>query len=162
MHSLFSVCVNFYSTECRLFACLGELPAEGPPPVIEISPDFFVARRSVRAVPRMDHIVHLGRISPLDWQTKPCERAAKAAGTTTLTWIAGGWRSSLLTARLGFFGGKLTGLSTSLRRRRACSPYLPVESPPLRRLSTDCDSLTLHTGRRLKWHLYPLSLSSPR
>ena len=26
MHSLFSVRVNVYSTECRLFACIGELP----------------------------------------------------------------------------------------------------------------------------------------
>ena len=40
MHSLFSVRVNVYSTECRLFACLGELPAEGLPQVTEILPDF--------------------------------------------------------------------------------------------------------------------------
>ena len=31
MHSLFSVRVNIYSTECRLFACVGGLPAEGLP-----------------------------------------------------------------------------------------------------------------------------------
>ena len=31
MHSLFSVRVNVYSTECRLYACVGELPAEGLP-----------------------------------------------------------------------------------------------------------------------------------
>ena len=31
MHSLFSICVNVYSTECRLYACVGELPAEGLP-----------------------------------------------------------------------------------------------------------------------------------
>ena len=81
MHSLFSVRVDVYSTECRLFACLGELPAGGLPQVMDISPDFFRARRSFRAVPRIYHIAHLGRISPLDSQTKPCERAAKAAGT---------------------------------------------------------------------------------
>ena len=46
-----------------------------------ILPDFFAALRSVRAMPRMDHIYHLGGISPHDWQTKPCERATKAAGT---------------------------------------------------------------------------------
>ena len=51
MHSIFSVRVNVYSTECRLFACLGDLPAEGLPPVMEIPPDFFVARRSVHAMP---------------------------------------------------------------------------------------------------------------
>ena len=28
----------------------------------------------------MDHIAHLGGISPCDWQTKPCEQAEKAAG----------------------------------------------------------------------------------
>ena len=48
---------------------------------MEISPGFFAERRSVRAVPRVDHIAHLVGISPLDWYTKPCERAAKAAGT---------------------------------------------------------------------------------
>ena len=31
MHLLFSVRVNIYLTECRLFACVGELPAEPPP-----------------------------------------------------------------------------------------------------------------------------------
>ena len=29
MHSLFSVRINVYSTECRIFACTGKLPAEG-------------------------------------------------------------------------------------------------------------------------------------
>ena len=67
MHSLFSVRVDVYSAERRLFACLGRL-------MMEIPPDFFVARRSVCAVPRVDHIAHLGRISLLDWQTKPCKR----------------------------------------------------------------------------------------
>ena len=43
--------------------------------------DFFVAGRSVCDVPRIDHIAHLGGISPLDWQTKPCKWDAKAAGT---------------------------------------------------------------------------------
>ena len=81
MHSLFSVRVDVYSTECRLFACLGELPVEGLPPVMEILPDFFVAWRSVCAVPRMDYMAHLGRISPHDWQTNPYEHAAKAEGT---------------------------------------------------------------------------------
>ena len=51
MYSLFSVRVDVYLMECRLFACLGTLPAEGLPPVMEIPPDFFAARRSVCAVP---------------------------------------------------------------------------------------------------------------
>ena len=29
MHSFLSVRIDFYYTECRLFACLGELPTEG-------------------------------------------------------------------------------------------------------------------------------------
>ena len=75
MHSLFSVRVDVYSSECHLFACLSELPAKGLPPVMEISSYFFAAWRSVCFVPRSDHIAHLGGISPLDWQTKPCEQA---------------------------------------------------------------------------------------
>ena len=66
LHLLFSVLVNIYLKECRLFACPGELPAEGLPPVMAIPPDFFVDRRSVRAVPREDHIAHMGGISPLN------------------------------------------------------------------------------------------------
>ena len=50
----------------------------------ELLPDFFAARRAVRTVPRIDHVAHLGRISPRDWQTKPCERASKAAGEESL------------------------------------------------------------------------------
>ena len=78
LHLLFSVRVNVYSTECCIFACVGELPAEGLPQATELLPDFFTARRAVRAVPQIDHVAHLGGISPRDWQTKPCERAAKA------------------------------------------------------------------------------------
>ena len=47
----------------------------------EISPNFFAARRSICTVPLMDHIAHLGGISPRDWQTKPSNQAAKGAGT---------------------------------------------------------------------------------
>ena len=59
---------------------MGELPAEGLPQVTELLPDFFAARRAVCAVPRIDHVAHLGGIFPRNWQTKPCERAAKAVG----------------------------------------------------------------------------------
>ena len=47
----------------------------------ELLHNFFAARRSVCAVPRIDHVAHLGGISPRDWLTKPCKRAAKEAGT---------------------------------------------------------------------------------
>ena len=75
MHSLFSVRVDVYSMESRLFACLGELPVMGLPLVMEIPPKFFATRRSVCAMPRSDHIAHLGGIFLLDWQTKPCKGA---------------------------------------------------------------------------------------
>ena len=65
MHSLFSVRVNKYSIECRLFDYVGELPAKGLPQVTDILPDFFAARRSVCAVPRIDHVSHLGGFFPL-------------------------------------------------------------------------------------------------
>ena len=81
MHSLFSVRLDLYSTQRRLFACLGDLPAKGLPPVVEILDKAFAAWRSVCAVPRVDHVTHLGGISPPDWQTKPCERAVKMVGT---------------------------------------------------------------------------------
>ena len=60
---------------------MGKLPAEGLPPVVDIPTEAFVACRSVRAVPRVDHATRLWGISLLDWQTKPCKRSAKSAGT---------------------------------------------------------------------------------
>ena len=66
MHLLFSVRVNFYSTQRRLFACLVELPTKGLPPVVEISNKAFMARRMVRTVPQVDHVTHLWGISLLN------------------------------------------------------------------------------------------------
>ena len=77
----FSVRVNVYLTQRHLFACLDDLPTEGLPLVVDIPDEAFVAQRSVCAVPRVDHVTHLGGISTLDWQKKPCKRAAKWAGT---------------------------------------------------------------------------------
>ena len=54
---------------------------QGPPPGGGDPDEAFAARRSVRAVPRVDHVTHLGGISLLDWQKNPCERAVKLAGT---------------------------------------------------------------------------------
>ena len=65
IHSLSSIQVNVYSTHRRLFACMGELSAEGLPPVVEIHVKVFLARRSVRDVPRVDHVNRLGEISLL-------------------------------------------------------------------------------------------------
>ena len=80
MHSLFSVRFNVYLTECRLFACVGGLSAKGVPQATELFLDFFATRRAVCVVPQINHMAHLGGISPSDWQTKPCKRAAKAVG----------------------------------------------------------------------------------
>ena len=119
MHSLFSVHVGVYSTGCRLFACLGELPAEGLPPVMEIPPDFFAARLSVSAVSRSDHIAHLGGISLLGWQTKPCKRTVVAdhlnLACRGVVFLPSDCASWILRRE------RLTGLPTSSRRLQACS-----------------------------------------
>ena len=75
MHPLFFVRFDVYSTVCPLFAFLGELTAKGLLLVMEIPPDFFVTRHSVCAVPRSYNTAHLGGISLLDWQTKPCKNS---------------------------------------------------------------------------------------
>ena len=51
LHSLLSVLVDLYSTSQRLFACQGELPAEGLPSVADIYHESFAAQCSIRAVP---------------------------------------------------------------------------------------------------------------
>ena len=62
----------------RLFACQGDLPLEGLPPVVELPVDAFSVRRYVRALPQADHIIHLEGVSPSAWKVTPCERAGKA------------------------------------------------------------------------------------
>ena len=57
------------------------MPDERLPLVVEILGEAFAARRTVYAMPQVDQLTHLGGIYPLDWQTKPCERAVKLAGT---------------------------------------------------------------------------------
>ena len=64
LHSLFSFQVEFYLTSQRLFACWGELPTEGLPLVVEINHEAFAERRSICTVPRVDHVMRLGGISP--------------------------------------------------------------------------------------------------
>ena len=46
MHLLFSVRVELYLTQRLLFTCLGNLPTEVLPPVVEIPEKAFVAQRS--------------------------------------------------------------------------------------------------------------------
>ena len=59
MHLFFYVRVNAFSTQQHIFACFGEMPAEGLPPVVDIPPKAFASRRSVCAVLQIDHITHL-------------------------------------------------------------------------------------------------------
>ena len=66
LHSMFSVPVDLYSTARRLFAYRGDLPLEGTPPVVEPPMDAFLVQRSVRAVPRADHISYMEGVSPSD------------------------------------------------------------------------------------------------
>ena len=79
LHSLLSVPVDLYSTAQRLFEFRGELPHKGLPPVVEFPVDAFGVRRSVRAVLREDHIIHLEGVSPSACQATPYERVGKAS-----------------------------------------------------------------------------------
>ena len=71
LHSLLSVPVGLYSMSWRLFACCGDLPLEGLHPVVELPVDAFSVRRSLRTVPRADHISHLEGFPPFAWQATP-------------------------------------------------------------------------------------------
>ena len=51
MQLLFYVRVDLYPTRQRLFACLGEMPAKGLPPVVDIPDEAFAALSSVCTVP---------------------------------------------------------------------------------------------------------------
>ena len=47
--------------------------------MVELPVDTFGVRRSVRTVPRMDHVIHLGGgVIPFTWQATSFERAGKA------------------------------------------------------------------------------------
>ena len=59
LHLLLYAPVNLYSSEQQLFAFCRELPREGLPPVVELGIDTFGVRRTMRDVPRVDHVSHL-------------------------------------------------------------------------------------------------------
>ena len=77
LHSFLSIPVVLYSTDRRLFACLGDLPDRGLPPVVEIPMETFAVRRSVRAIPWADHVSHLEGVTPPVWQSMSCDLAGK-------------------------------------------------------------------------------------
>ena len=59
LNSYFTVLVGLYSTARRVFACCRYLPKKGLLPMVELPVDAFGVWRSVRAVPRADHVSHL-------------------------------------------------------------------------------------------------------
>ena len=130
MHSLFSVRVNVYSTECCLFACVGEMSAKGLPQVTELLPDFFAARCAVCAVPRMDHMAHLGGISPRDWQTKPCKRDTKAAGDDHLNLAFRGLAFLPTDCAAWILGREADGPFNVFEASAGLSPLLNGREPP--------------------------------
>ena len=71
LHSLLSVLVRLYYMARRIFDCLGELPNEGLPMVLEITVDAFTARQFVCATQWADHVIHLERVTPLQFGN-PC------------------------------------------------------------------------------------------
>ena len=76
LHSLFSVLVGPYNPNRRLFGCRRELPPEGLFTITKIPMASFAALRTISAVSREDHRVHLEVVPPSGWQTMPCERAS--------------------------------------------------------------------------------------
>ena len=115
---------------------------------------------SVRAVPRVDHIAHLVGISPLDWYTKPCERAAKAAGTDHIDLACRGLVFVPSDCAAWFLGREADRPINVFEASAGLLPMLTGRDPPLRRLLTGCNSLTLRTGWGLMWRLRPRSSSS--
>ena len=85
LHSFFSVPVEFYGPDRRLFGCYGELPSEGLPTTTEIPVPSFAVRRGVSAMLWEYHIVHLEGVSPSSWKTTPCEWASSKAEGRNLT-----------------------------------------------------------------------------
>ena len=79
MHLLLFVRVDMYSTSPSLSACMGELPAEVLPPVVDIPHEAFSVRCSIFAVPLVEHVMHFWGISPPDLLTRPCEMAVTTA-----------------------------------------------------------------------------------
>ena len=64
LHLLLSVPVGLYSTDRRLFTCLGKLLYKGLSPEVELHTEAFAAQRSVRAIPEDDHVIHLNGFTP--------------------------------------------------------------------------------------------------
>ena len=60
LHSLLFVQVCLYLTSQSFFAYWGELPVKVLPPVVEIPHKALVERRSIRTVPRVRPVTHMG------------------------------------------------------------------------------------------------------
>ena len=96
----------------------------------EILPDFFVARRSVRTVPRIDYIAHPGGIPPCDLQTKPYERAAKAAGTDHVNLTFQGLAFLPADCAVLLLGREADGPANVFEASAGLFPLLTGQEPP--------------------------------
>ena len=76
-HSLLSIPVGMYSTSRRLFSCLGELPDEGLPTVVNINVETFTVRCYVCAIQQSDHTSHLEGATPPVWHSMIRKRVGK-------------------------------------------------------------------------------------
>ena len=163
LHSLFPFWVVLYLTSQRLFTCRGELPAEGLPPVVDISHESFAARCSVRPILRLDHVTHLGGIYQTDWQVIPCHRLGKTVGLDYfelafqgLTLVPPDCTSWLLEMEEDV---PLNVLSVS----KGFFSVLTGREPPFEEvLNLLKFSDTADRGGGVMWHLHPRSSPSPQ
>ena len=74
LHLFFSILIGTYFTDRNIFSFVGEIPVEGLPQVVDIPGESFTVRHAVRAVPRVDHLVHMEIVSSPCWQSMLCKK----------------------------------------------------------------------------------------
>ena len=125
---------------------------------MDIPTDFFAAWRSVCAMPRADHITHLGGISPLNWQTKPCERAVWTEPVNLAC-----WNMAFFTAdcTAWILGREADGPVNIFEASTGLFPMLTGRETPFEAaLDWLQFTYTADRGRGLMWRLRPRSSSS--
>ena len=84
---IFSIPVSVYYTARCIFDCLRGIPEDGIPVVADILLEASAVRRAVHAVPRADHLSHLGEVPLTNWQYVPCNWVRKTTpGGRYLAW----------------------------------------------------------------------------
>ena len=79
---------------------------------------------------RINHIAHLGGISPRNWQTKPCERAAKLAGTNHINLACRGLVFVPSDCAAWLLGGEADGPVKVFEASAGPFPLLNGREPP--------------------------------